>query len=116
MCTYVCMHVCEYVYASVRILRHMCLCKCLVSVNTLHMYLCTYVLYVTITRNKKFFELKNDGWVAAATMVGVFPKDSWNSCELCLMLVALKCGYNNWVSHLSMMMYDLMTSTLWDFC
>ena len=37
------------------------------------------------------------GWVAAATLVVMFPKDSWNVvCELCLML-----GGANWVSDLS---------------
>ena len=40
------------------------------------------------------------GWVAAATLVVMFPKDSWNVvCELCLMLGGAKMWL--WVSDLS---------------
>ena len=40
------------------------------------------------------------GWVAAATLVVMFHKDSWHVvCVSCL--VALICGYLTWVSHFS---------------
>ena len=55
------------------------------------------------------------GWVAAATLVVMFPKDSWNViCELCLMH-----GAKMWLIGFQIlvliMLYGLVTSTLWSF-
>ena len=56
------------------------------------------------------------GWVAAATLVVMFPKDSWNVvCELCLMLGGVKLWLIGFQILLLIMLYGLVTSTLWGF-
>ena len=54
------------------------------------------------------------GWVAAATLVVMFPKDSWIVvCELCLMLGGTKMWLIGFHILALIMLYSLVTSTLW---
>ena len=56
------------------------------------------------------------GWVAAATLVVMFSKDSCNVvCELCLMLGGTKMWLNGFHILVFIMLYSLVTSTLWGF-
>ena len=50
-------------------------------------------------------------WVAAATLVVMFPKDSWNVvCELCLMFGGAKMWPIGFQILVLIMLYDLVTS------
>ena len=54
------------------------------------------------------------GWVAAATLVVMFLKDSWNViCELCLMLGGAKMWLIGFQFLVLIMLYGIVTSTLW---
>ena len=56
------------------------------------------------------------GWVAAATLVVMFLKDFWNVvCELCLVLGSTKMWLIGFHILVFIMLYGLVTSTLWGF-
>ena len=56
------------------------------------------------------------GWVAAVTLVVMFPKDSGHVvCELCLMFGVAKMWLIGFQMLVLIMLYGLVTSTLWGF-
>ena len=56
------------------------------------------------------------GWVAPATLVVMFPKNSWKVvCELCRMLGGAKMWLIGFQILVLIILYGLVTSTLWGF-